>query len=132
MLRCIRCDAVMSGDNIDCPHDGISLRATGNYGSVVWDPIDDNRMFTAWLCDRCFKAMLWFKEYFMFEYISRKQERQEITMEQAMDDNFKPRVKKINVRSTFDGDSVFTEEELAEAYKNLNEMFPAFTGEDIG
>ena len=57
VMACIRCDKQMPLD-FDSPHnprDGLSLEATGNWPSAVWD---DNR--SAWfvLCDECAKARI--------------------------------------------------------------------------
>jgi len=36
-------------------YDGISFRATGNYGSTVFDPITDDGFLEILICDECIK-----------------------------------------------------------------------------
>ena len=71
VLRCIKCDCRLEGEYIDCPDEGVSLRATGNYGSAVWDPIDDDVMFTAWLCDPCVSRLAR-SNHFVYEKVERQ------------------------------------------------------------
>ena len=56
MMKCVRCNKALELDDTPhCPLDGISLEASGNWGSSVWD--DDRR---AWLvlCDECFMDLV--------------------------------------------------------------------------
>ena len=96
-LKCLRCKVLLEGDSEgpDCPLGGISLRATGNYGSTVWDPVGDDLMFTAWLCDYCFNFLRHSKEYLVFERIEARHDRKEVTMEEAMG-GYTPKVTKLN------------------------------------
>jgi len=77
--KCIRCNKVLESEHIDCPYDGISFVAIGNYGSKVWDPIFDNENCIAWLCDKCFVAMCNNDEgHLYFEQVSEERIRKEI------------------------------------------------------
>ena len=83
VLRCIKCDCRLEGEYIDCPDDGVSLRATGNYGSTVWDPVHDDVMFTAWLCDVCVSRLSRSK-HFIYEIVERQPiKRTQISAEEA-------------------------------------------------
>lgn len=83
-------------DCVDSPDNGISMRATGNYGSAHWDPPGEGTMFTAWLCDDCFQDVLLCDEYFVFEEYYSHFIRKRITLRQAMGQPYNPKVRKIN------------------------------------
>jgi len=104
-------------DCVDTPLGGLSLRATGNYGSTVWDPLNDDMMFTAWLCDECFTTLKGSGEHFVFERISPS--REEISVEEAM--GFIPKVKKINIFHGPEGKEL-SEEELQKIDEDFMKM----------
>ena len=56
--KCVRCDTSIEHDGLETPYDAISLVATGNYGSRIWDPLYDDKRFVCWLCDECFVKMV--------------------------------------------------------------------------
>ena len=40
------------------PYDGVSMHIFGNYGSEVFDPIEDSRWLQAALCDTCLRSAI--------------------------------------------------------------------------
>ena len=65
-MKCIRCNKEMPLDN-NCPHNpmsGLSLEATGNWPSSVWD--NERRVWFV-LCDKCAEPLIYNAEYCLEE-----------------------------------------------------------------
>lgn len=62
-INCICCDRVLDAEPIDNPmvispiYNGLIFRATGNFGSIVFDPmpIQKKEMLQVIICDSCIK-----------------------------------------------------------------------------
>ncbi len=60
-MHCFCCDRVMETESTDNPiiihpvYDGLIFRATGNFGSTIFDPITEEEILQVIICDDCVK-----------------------------------------------------------------------------
>lgn len=63
-LKCFCCDCILEAELTDNPlvitpvYDGLIFRATGNYGSTIFDPMPRRKeeMLQVIICDACIKS----------------------------------------------------------------------------
>jgi hypothetical protein len=56
-LPCIICQTMPSKDKFTILHGVLEFRAYGNYGSTVYDPIDERTYLILNICDNCVKTL---------------------------------------------------------------------------
>ena len=53
---CISCGKILQaacGEDSPVPDDGVIFTSRGNYGSTVWDPVQDDQVLRCFVCDKC-------------------------------------------------------------------------------
>lgn len=56
-LPCIICQTMPLKDNFTILHGVVEFRASGNYGSTVYDPIGERTYLMLNICDNCVKEL---------------------------------------------------------------------------
>lgn len=54
---CIICQTLPYKDKFGIVHDTLEFRSYGNYGSTVYDPIDNRTFLRVNICDKCVKEL---------------------------------------------------------------------------
>lgn len=57
LLPCILCQTLPLKDKFTILHGALECRAHGNYGSTVYDPMDNRTYLTFNICDNCIKTL---------------------------------------------------------------------------
>lgn len=53
MKKCIICECDIETDKHDIVYDATIWSTTGNYGSTIYDPMEEGTKLEAYICDRC-------------------------------------------------------------------------------